>query len=498
MTKNELWIKTKNFFNNAWAYIKKIYNFTDKTVKKFIYTDFYLILVCACVFIGWYTQNVAFGFTSAVVIACIALLFSDDVLPLTVNLFSAIMLLFSVDFDDYTHMWPLVLLFVPCLIVFMVKNGRHEFHFGKMFFPLMAVAYVMLIGGCGVTSRDEFVRALPDFAALGLGVPLIYSVFNHYLKRDENRDIPLYFGKTMMYIGITICIQVIITLAKWDVSISQWHTQTLDIGWATRNRIATYLIFTAGMTLYLSTRYRQGWVFLAIGLFQYACIIMTFSRGAIIFGVISGIIAFILTIIKAPNKKLHLLYIAVIILAALIAYLILRKDINAMISSLLDRGMGSSGRIELYQEAWELFKAHPILGVGKGYVGSNTKINGMGIYWFHNTVFQILACMGIVGAIAYAWYYFARFKILFKNIKNSFNLFVLAIWVGFEGYSLLNTGTFMAYPFMMLVIIMTLFMERAQKDASGYVTPYNCITPFGAKIAEAGGLIAYIKHNKSV
>ena len=92
-----------------------------------------------------------------------------------------------------------------------------------------------------------------------------------------------------------------------------------------------------------------------------------------------------------------------------------------MIKALIGRGMGDSGRIKLFKEAWELFKAHPIFGVGKGYVGTGTPTNEIGIYWFHSTFFQVIASMGIVGLMAYVYYYWARLKILFSNIKNSFN-----------------------------------------------------------------------------
>ena len=139
-----------------------------------------------------------------------------------------------------------------------------------------------------------------------------------------------------------------------------------------------------------------------------------------------------------------------------------------MINTLLDRGIDSSERIELYKEAWTLFKEHPIFGVGKGYVGSIIEPNAMNVYWFHSTIMQVLACMGIVGLVAYIYYYWVRLKILFEHINHSFNLFILAVWVGFEGYSLINPNTFMAYPFMMLIIVMTLLLERVQKDFCGY------------------------------
>ncbi|MBD5100547.1 MAG: O-antigen ligase family protein [Clostridiales bacterium] len=433
-------------------------------MKKILYTDYYLILVCALVFLGWFYKNAPLGFGSAVVLFCIALLFADDIMPLTVNIFSAVLLIYSQDFSDYVYLWPLVIPLVGCFVFFLIKNGRHKFHFGKMFFPLMAVAYVMIIGGIGYAAKDDFIKSLPDILMIGISVPIVYILYNHYLKRDGNRDISTYFAKTMMYIGIVIALEVIVSMVRSNLSIAEWAFHTKYIDGSNRNDVATYLIITAAMTIYLATRYRQSWIFLAISLFQYFGLLLTFSRGAILFGAISGLLALVFSIIKAPNKKLHLLFVALTAVGVLIIYLILRKDVNAMIDTLLGRGMDSSERIKLYEEAWALFKEHPIFGVGKGYVGANIEPNAMGVYWFHSTIMQVLACMGVVGLVAYIYYYWVRLKILFAHINNSFNLFILAVWVGFEGYSLINPNTFMAYPFMMLIIVTTLLLERVQKD----------------------------------
>ncbi|MDE6188664.1 MAG: O-antigen ligase family protein [Clostridia bacterium] len=482
------------------TYVKKGYNYTESIIKKFVFTDFYLILVCAAVFIGWATKCAPFGLGSIILVSCIALLFADDILPLTVNLFSGVLAIYSYDFSDYVYLWPLAIPLFICLIFFMVKNRKSEFRLGKMFFPLMAVAIALLVGGIGYGDGDthwnNFLRALPDFCMLGLAVPLIYLLYSNYLKRDDERDIPLYFSKTLMYLGLVISLQLISVISTSNIPVSEWQHTVWDIGWANRNGIATYLTFTAGMTVYLSTRYRQGWIYLLFALMQYVCLILTFSRGGIIFGTLSGIIAIIIAIIKAPNKKIFAIYLAAILLAALIVYLAARENVNEVIQALLERGTGTSGRFELYKEAWGLFKDHPFLGVGRGYVGTGTIPNEIGIYWFHSTIFQILAGMGLVGLVAYVYYYVIRFKILFMNFKNSFNLFVLAVWIGFEGYCLINTGTFIGYPYMALVIVMTLLLERTQKDFNNYVTPYNCSTAIGAKIAKAGGFRQYINIKK--
>lgn len=453
-------------------------------IRKFVYTDFYIALVCIVVFIGWVTKCAPLGITGAVILACLTLLGADDILPLTVNIFSSVLLIYSYGFSQYTKMWPLAIPLGICLIFFLVRNGRHKFSFGKMFLPLLAVAFALFLGGVGTIIKEDFIRALPDTVMLGLGVPVVYLLYNHYLKRDQQRDVPLYFAKTMMYMGLVMCVQLIIEIIRRHVPISQWNHVVWNVGWANRNGLATYLIFTAGMTMYLSTRYRQGWIFFALSLLQYGCLILTFSRGGIIFGAISGLMALIFTIIKAPNKKLHLLYVGIVALLMLIIYLCFMNRINSILTSLGNRGFGPSLRNELYEEAWALFKAHPLFGVGKGYMGDITPPSEIGIYWFHSTFFQVIASMGIMGIVAYAYFYAVRIKILFKNIKNSFNLFCLAVFIGFEGYSLINTGTFVAFPYMCLVIAMTLLLERTQEDFSGYVTPYNYSTPWGDKIVQ--------------
>ncbi|MDE6276256.1 MAG: O-antigen ligase family protein [Clostridia bacterium] len=453
-------------------------------VSKFVYTDFYLALVSIVVFVGWITKCAPLGITGLVVLSCLALLGSDDILPLTINIFSGVLLIYSDKFSDYTYLWPLAIPFGMCFIFFLIKNRGRKFKLGKMFFPLVAVAYALLLGGVGSTIKQDFMRVLPDFFMLGVGVPAVYLLYSNYLKRDDERDIPLYFSKSLMYLGLIICFQLITVIAQSKVPVHDWQSAVWEVGWADRNDVATYLIFTAGMTMYLSTRYRQGWIHLALGIFQYVCLVLTFSRGGIIFGIISGVAALIFTIIKAPNKRLHFFYIGIVVLGMLIIYLCLMKDINTMLSALLSRGFGTSGRSNLYKEAWELFKSHPLFGVGKGYYGPFTHTSAIGVYWFHSTFFQIIASMGAMGIIAYVYFYVTRLKILFKNIKNSFNLFCLAVFIGFEGYSLINTGTFVAYPFMALVLTMTLLLERTQKDFSGFVTPYNYSSPWGDRIAQ--------------
>ncbi len=438
---------------------KKGYSKFEQIIRKFVYSDFYLLLVSLILFLGWVTECAPFGISAMVVVTSIVLLGSDDILPLTVNIFGAALVIYTSEIDKIIFMWPMFLLLIPCLIIFIVKNCRHKFRLGKMFYPQLAVSLALLLGGAGAISAADYARALPTALILGFGVLAIYLLYNHFLKRDSGVDIPKYFSKTMMYIGIVISLELIVVIIRANLPFSEWHTEYWDVGWGNRNNISTYLILTAGLTMYLSTKERFGWIYFALSLFQYFCIIMSFSRGGIIFGAVSGAIAFVLTLVKSGNKKRALISTGIILAIALILYLIFMDKINAMIVSLMERGMGTSGRTDLYQEAWDCFKAFPFFGAGLGYSGPNFEINVMSTYWFHSTFFQVIGCMGIVGFAAYVYYYVIRAKLLFKDIKNTFNLFIMAIWIGFEGYSMIDTGTFVPYPNMMFIIISTLLLE---------------------------------------
>ena len=133
--------------------------------------------------------------------------------------------------------------------------------------------------------------------------------------------------------------------------------------------------------------------------------------------------------------------------------------------------MNDSGRFELYREALACFFEYPIFGVGLGYIGKRAigAFNTLGIYMFHNTVLQYVASLGIVGLTAYAYYYFAKIEILFER-WNIYSLYIIMALIGFEGYSLLNTGTVQGYPtsIILVMLIMCQEMDTQQPESKVY------------------------------
>ena len=440
----------------------------ENFVRKFIYTDYYMWLILAIVFIGWVTRCAPFGFVALILVSSFVLLFADDLLPLLTNIFGAVLMIYKDTIEEFLYLWPVFIPLGIAIAVFVVRNVKlkkeipdNKFRLGKMFFPQLAASIALLIGGADVVSTEGYLVALPNTLFLGVGVLAVYVLARNFIRHDTQIDHTTYVAKIMAYIGMVVALQLVIAIGRAGAAPAQWSSAYWDIGWGNRNNVATYFLFTAPMCLHLFTKHRYGVVYLLMGIVQYCCLILTFSRGGILFGMIAAVVGIMLTVYKARDRKRQIGYIAVAVGLMVLFYLIFMDEVNDVIRGLLGRGTGLSGRDLLYAEAWELFKAKPFLGHGLGYMG-----NGPGgvheaikIYWFHSTLFQVIACMGIVGILAYGYNYVVKGILIFKNWRNGFNLFVAVAFLGFEGYSMMDTGTMVPFPNMMIVILLMCVIE---------------------------------------
>ncbi len=448
--------------------LKKGIEPVDKWMKKFIYTDFYMLLILAIVFIAWVTRSATFGFVALILVSSFVLLFADDVLPLLVNIFASMLMIYKDKVSEYVYLWPTFIPLVIAIVVFIVRNVKvkmttpgKKFVLGKMFFPQLAVSIALLLGGVGVIESEAYLATFPITFMLGIGTLAVYLIIRNFTKTDGDFDRTVYFAKMMAYIGMVVGIQLVILIAKSGLPSGEWNTGVnWNAGWGGRNTISTYLVITAPMCMYLFTKHRMGFFYFLMAAFQYVCLLFTFSRGGILFGFIAFVFGLILVVYKAKDRKRQLCYIALTAVILGIVFLALKDTVLGAIKSLIDRGTGLSGRDNLYDEAIVLFKANPFQGAGLGYIGYGPGgYNEMKTYWFHSTLFQVIACMGVLGLLAYAFSYTVKVIILCKNLRSTFNLFAVVTFMGFEGYAMMNTGTFVPFPFAMLIITFMCIIE---------------------------------------
>ena len=113
----------------------------------------------------------------------------------------------------------------------------------------------------------------------------------------------------------------------------------------------------------------------------------------------------------------------------------------------------------------EDFKANPLFGRGIGYMG-NRDIHHSAkhtLCWYHCSVIQVIASMGITGVAAYTFLNIQRIRCFIKNI-SFFSLILFTAFIGLEMMSLVNPGVFAPFPYLMFATIYFAAMECCGKS----------------------------------
>lgn len=459
-----------------WQQIKNLYSKTCQIAQEVAYSDVYVAAVCLFAFVTWVLNWTVAGLVVICLLATLALLFTKNAATMFLPIVSALTVVRNLSEKQVLALIPCFVLVVVGVVVFVVRNFPKKFKLGKMFFPQVAVTVALLVGGAGAISAKNYLRALPLVLALGIGVLAIYFLALNYLKTDDV-DVPLHFAKVFACVGFVISAQLLTVIMQSGVAPQEWTDCYWDVGWGNRNMIATFLDFCIIMSLYLCVRAKKfGFIYLLAAYLQTLFLLLTMSRGGILFGVIAVITGTVMCILKG-NRKENLICLGAVCGAAILVAAIFHKQVGALFTGVVERFSEISIRIEngklvidgtswrggedgLYQKALEMFKTYPIFGGGVGHVTVNNNVDTVTMDWFHSTVFEVMASMGVLGMLCYAFYYVMRLWVVFEkgNVKHRFPLFVFISWIAFEGQSLVDVGI-MEPIYMIFIALQMAIME---------------------------------------
>ncbi|MBR4800954.1 MAG: O-antigen ligase family protein [Clostridia bacterium] len=442
-----------------------------KWLTKFFYSDLYLAVLAALILASWISGIMLIGFFAIIIFATVLLVIMDDIKPLIPILFYVAFCIS--DTSDLSVYYP----YLPCLIPLILAIVFHlifyhprRFSLGELGASQILISIALLIGGCTCISLARWTGALTYSLLLGVGVFFIYFAWTNYTRGTPYGETSTYFAKIFMWMGLILVGEMITYYIRNRIGtpIEEWSShEWIDLGWGIDNNVATLLLLSAPMCFYLATKKEHPTPYILVGVIHYLGIVSAYSRGGLLFAVVTAPIVLVATILKSKNKSESLIIIICLIIVALTALAFVFDKIKAIISGIFEDGLKSSSRILLYKDALHQFAAHPIFGVGTGYDGPDYEnhVEEIVFYWFHSTFFQVVGSMGIVGIIAYGWNYLKRAKVIFKNIfKDTFILFSFLSLLGFELYSMIDTGTFVPLPTMMIVFIMFATIEKHHKE----------------------------------
>ncbi|MFW5780149.1 MAG: O-antigen ligase family protein [Bacillota bacterium] len=439
---------------------KKFVRISEKA-DRFFYSEIYIALITAIGITGFLFSLEIYAIYAIAALTCINWILCKDIMPSFLSVAIIAMTPLARYAEDAYFQSGIYLIFfvVPSFILHMVLHPP-KFKPNKFLFTTLAVAISVTLGGLFSTNIQEYfsMPALYYIFGLGFGMVFIYIVIQSDVPYNKAR-IAEYFAKMMVGIGVMGIVMIfshyIINGELIDARFGAFKSM---MQW--KNNLSNNLLLSMPFAFYLAAKGKNSVLYLIIGLLQYMAIMLSFSRGGIVFSTIVFPIALVSTFIMAKKDRLNFLII-IAILGGLVylAFQSISSSLWERVLNIVEIREGEA-RINLYKLAWENFLKYPIFGRGLAYDGGMYyRPEVWCIYWYHSTIFQILASLGIIGLLAYGYQEIVRIFTLIK-VRSRFNLFALLSLIGFAGYSMVNVGYFVPLPFVAMLVHMFIVVDR--------------------------------------
>ena len=386
------------------------------------------------------------------------LVLSDDIMDTTAP-FLVVCAFVSICYDSFStfiKLAPLAVIPAGALIYHFLKY-RGRIQLGHSFAGIVAVAIAVTLGGFGKISVSEYLSPTSIYYTLGLGVGMmaVYVILKSQISRlTDGEKAKKRFAIAMYLMGIAACIVVIGVYVR---NFSDFIEQKNFLIFHSRNNFATYLMLAMPFPCYFALKNRAHLLSLAL---MYGCILLTNSRGGLIFGSIELLIC--LVYIFLSDKKHRKFYLLGFSILAVIGAAVSVPLFSMYADRLIDGMLLSSeeSRWGLFLRSLDDFKSAPIFGVGLGYAGNTDVYNPVSgaMNWYHLMIPQIFGSMGLVGAAAYGYQAFGRFKIWIKT-RNALNTVLFLSYIGLLLMSQVNPGEFCPLPYEFLAVMIFILLE---------------------------------------
>lgn len=440
----------------------KKFQVVSNAAERFFYSGFYIALITAIGIFGFVFKYEMYAIYAIVFFASLNLALCRDVMPC----FLAMAIISMTPLSRYgevgyfiPNIFYVLVAIVPAIIARMFLFPP-KFSLGRFFFPTLAIAISILIGGLLYTNLESYIAmpALYYTLALSVGMLFVYLILQSDIPKNKTR-VAEYFAKMMVGIGIMgIAMIISFYIKNNDLIENNFNVFNGMLQWG--NNLSNNLLLSMPFAFYLATKGKNSVFYFTIGVLQYIAMVLSLSRGGMVFGTMVFPFVLIITFILAKKERMNLI-ISFIMICGLI-YLAFQLWVEPLFGNLfgLVKISGDESRVKLYLLAWENFLKYPIFGTGLAFKGNSFYFpQPMAMYWYHSTIFQILGSLGIAGVLAYGYQALIRFLSLIK-VKSKFNLFTMLSLLGFAAYSMVNVGYFVPFPFVAMVLHMFIVVDR--------------------------------------
>lgn len=442
----------------------------DKTrLEKFFYGPFFPIYVALLVTLSFLLDIPFLGLSFISLSATVIFLSFKDCSPIFPLLFMVVMV-----FRDYNVMNGITgyLILLPPAIAIVTKFFIHpvkNFRPGKLFLPIIGVCLALFLSGM-LSNVNNYSKGLVSAVTIGPVMLIIYVFFSAYVNPPKNFDVKKYISYVLIISGLTVISHVCIYHMHMDFYKNNAFS-LFYLGWGNVNCAATFLLLSIAACWYMITQVKNILPFFFILALLHLGVLLTYSDGSTGICLIFAPILAFFTYRKLDkyHRRTYIKILFVVILTLLVAAIItiVYYGFDSLLLTLKPH-FSDSSRTKLYQEALDLFAQYPVFGAGLGY--KQPEDLAIFLYNFHSVFFHVIATMGIIGVIAYVFYYVARFKILMEK-NTCFSLFMTIAFIMFECYAFIDVSEFNAIPLMSTVTVLLAVVEFTNKKSNDEPLP---------------------------
>ncbi len=371
-------------------------------------------------------------------------------------------------YDSLKEFLAIWWIFIPIIIMalFNIIAYRKKLTTkGSQFKPMMFVSFSVVLGGIGfISAKDYFAgSSIYHMLGMGFGMVLIYCFF--FSKIDINKDYSLIdkLTKIMVCIGLFASFMVIMHyLININLAIDKGGI--FYIRW--RNNISTILMMAMPFAFLRGNKRSYAMIF---GFIYYLAILLTGSRGGMVFGSIEIVMCIVMFILYDRRRRLAYVIICGCILFGVLIFLpqitqFLNYTFERLFNVLNDFLMGGDDpetRVKHYARGIEDFFNRPVFGTGLGYMGNRDifKNKDGALCWYHCEPIQIAASFGIVGIVAFIYQFIKRNALIWKK-ATLFNMTIFLSYISLEMMSLVNPGILCPVPYLMLITLFLVIVEK--------------------------------------
>ena len=353
------------------------------------------------------------------------------------------------------------LLVIVSLVAFCLKNAKsaEKLRSRPLLWGVVAFCGVLLFNGLFSEKYTfkNFVFAFL-FAVTMLGV---YLLFAAYLKID--RTTVDYVMFCFLLAGVVVAAELILayftTVQFVDGEIVKG---SVVLGWGVWTTIGGMLAFLMPAAFYFAASKKHGWIAFLIGLFEFFCILLSQSRGALLVGAVSLVPCLLYLVLRGENRKYNRIWTAILAVGALGVVLLFSEKLLGLVQNFLEFGFADNGRFEIWQIGLGHFLNNPVLG--SGFYDSYTTIEwerAFDPYLYHNTVVQLLGACGLLGFLAYGYHRFTTLRAIFRR-PNACKIFLGVSLFSLLAFSLLDVLFFKLYPTLFYGVMLVLIENSEQ------------------------------------